>query len=159
MAAKKSKRADESKFDTILVAVDGSGHAVKAIRLAIELAKRFDSRLLMLSVYKHYSSLESAHSLARAGKLPEPPDVTLRAIGRDAVESAKERAKEAGLKKIEGTVKRGPPARTIVKFAKDKNVDVIIMGSRGLGDIEGFFLGSVSHKVSALAECTCIVVK
>ncbi len=159
MATKRSKRSEEPKFDSILVAVDGSGHAGKAVRVAIELAKRFDSRLLILSVYKHYSSLESTHSLVRAREVPEPPDVTLREIARDAVEWAREQAKDAGLKKVEGSVKRGPPSRTIVKFAKDKNVDAIVIGSRGLGDIEGFFLGSVSHKVNALAECTCIVVK
>lgn len=159
MATKKSKPAAEVKFDTILVAVDGSGHAGKAARFAIELARRFGSRLVILSVYKHYSALESTHSLVRAREVPEPPDVALREIAREAVEWAKKRAKEAGLKKVEGFVKRGPPARTIVKFAKDKNADVIMLGSRGLGDIEGFFLGSVSHKVNALAECTCIIVK
>ena len=56
-AKKKTNQSEEPRFDTILVAVDGSGHAGKAVRVAIELAKRFESRLLILSVYKHYSSL------------------------------------------------------------------------------------------------------
>jgi nucleotide-binding universal stress UspA family protein len=159
MSAQKPDPNEAVGFNTILVAVDGSGHAGKAVRFAIELAGRFDATLLILSVYKHYSSLESTHSLVRARQIPNPPDVTLREIAEDAVEWAKERGEEAGLRKVEGVVKRGPPARTIVKFAKQKKADVIILGSRGLGDIEGFFLGSVSHKVNALAECTCITVK
>jgi nucleotide-binding universal stress UspA family protein len=60
---------------------------------------------------------------------------------------------------VEGLVRRGPLARTIVQVAKDRGADAIAMGSRGLGDVEGFLLGSVSHKVSSLAECTCITVK
>ena len=44
-------------------------------------------------------------------------------------------------------------------IAKDRMVDAIVIGSRGLSDIKGLFLGSVSHKVGHLAECTCITVK
>jgi len=159
MAKKKSTSSEEPKFDTMLVAVDGSGHAAKAVKVAARMARQFGSRLLVLSVYKHYSSLESTHSLVRAREVPESPDITLRGVAQEAVESAKRYAEEAGVDGVETFVKRGPPARTIVKFAKDKDVDVLILGSRGLGDIEGFFLGSVSHKVSALSECTTITVK
>ncbi len=56
-------------------------------------------------------------------------------------------------------VKVGNPARTIVAFAARSGADLIVMGGRGHGDIEGFLLGSVSHKVSNLAECTCMTVK
>ena len=47
----------------------------------------------------------------------------------------------------------------IVDFARDQRADAIVMGSRGLGDVSGLLLGSVSHKVSHLAACTCIMVK
>ena len=49
--------------------------------------------------------------------------------------------------------------KTIAGLAQDRKADAIVMGSRGLSDIKGLFLGSVSHKVSHLAECTCITVK
>ena len=60
---------------------------------------------------------------------------------------------------IEHDLLFGNPADEIVEFAKQKQIDLIVMGSRGLSDIKGLFLGSVSHKVSHLAECTCITVK
>ena len=47
----------------------------------------------------------------------------------------------------------------IVAFAKDRGIDAIVMGSRGTGDMEGLLLGSVSHKVTSLAPCTCVTVK
>lgn len=146
-------------FDKIIVAVDGSGHSGKAVDIAIELARRFDSRLIVLSVYRHQSSFESSHSLVRARSTPQRPDETLKALAGEAVDRAVTRAKDAGLRHVSRRVRRGPPARTIIKEAKNENADAIVMGSRGLGDIGGLLLGSVSHKVTSLAECTCITVK
>ena len=74
------------------------------------------------------------------------------------VKHAKEHAQQAGVTKVRGFVKAGHPSRTIVKFAKDKNADLIVVGSRGLGDIEGYLLGSVSHKVTSLSDCPVLVI-
>lgn len=146
-------------FKTILVAVDGSDHALKAVDIAADLAQKYDAQLLVLSVYKHLSALETTHSLVRAEKELGSAEATLHDIAKDTVKTAKEHAKERGAQKVESFTKEGRPARTIVAFAKEKGADAIIMGNRGLGDITGFMLGSVSHKVSALAECTVITVK
>jgi hypothetical protein len=48
----------------------------------------------------------------------------------------------------------GRPATTILEVARDKNVDMIVLGSRGLSEPKALFLGSVSHKVVNLAERT-----
>jgi nucleotide-binding universal stress UspA family protein len=146
-------------FDTILVPVDGSDHAMKAVDTATNLASKYGSRLVVLSVYKHHSQLESTHSLVRTREEIEPPDATLKTLAQEVVDAAAARAKKNGAKQIETLVKRGQPARTIVQVAKQRGADAVIMGSRGLGDVGGFLLGSVSHKVSSLAECTCITVK
>jgi nucleotide-binding universal stress UspA family protein len=146
-------------FKTILVATDGSEHATKALDIACDLAQKYGARLLVLSAYRHHSSLESTHSLVHGSSEVEPPDATLGRLAREIVDQAVARAREKGAAQVEGLVRRGPLARTIVGVAKDRGADAIVMGSRGLGDVEGFFLGSVSHKVSSLAECTCITVK
>jgi nucleotide-binding universal stress UspA family protein len=165
MAARRRPDQARATFDkgpmlkTLLVAVDGSEHAARAVDTAIELAKAHGSRLLFLSVYKHYSRLESSHSLVRAREVPEAPDETLGALAKETAERAAAYARERGIEDVEAYARRGHPARTIVDLAKRKGVDAIVMGGRGLGDIGGFLLGSVSHKVCALAECTCITVK
>ena len=146
-------------FKTILVPTDGSEHAAKALDIACDMAQRWGSKLLVLSVYRHHSMPSSTHSLVGGAIEVEPPDATLGRLAREIMEAAVSRARERGVAQVEGLVRRGPPARTIVQVAKERGADAIAMGSRGLGDAEGFFLGSVSHKVSSLAECTCITVK
>lgn len=150
---------DPTNLDRILVAVDGSENAGRAVRLAIELARHFDSSVTVLSVYKHRSHMESSLSLVRTREVPTPPDEVMHDLAEEAVEWAGERFTEAGIDGVETMIRRGPPARTIVQTAKKMDADAIILGTRGLGDVEGFFMGSVSHKVNALADCTCITVR
>ena len=145
-------------FETILLATDGSEHANKALDIACDLAQRYGSKLIVLSAYRHHSMPGSTHSLV-GGVEVEHPDAALGRLAREIMEEAVGRARERGVTRVEGLVRRGPPARTIVDVAKQGGADAIAMGSRGLGDAEGFFLGSVSHKVSSLAGCTCITVK
>jgi nucleotide-binding universal stress UspA family protein len=144
-------------FETILVAVDGSEGALAALELAVELQKKCDSKLLLLCVYRHHSLLEGSMSMVRPDN-PENMDDSLREFSSGVVEQAKAFAAERGSREVRGFVKIGPPARTIVGFAKEREAKLIVLGSRGLGDIEGFLLGSVSHKVTSLAECPVMVV-
>jgi nucleotide-binding universal stress UspA family protein len=53
----------------------------------------------------------------------------------------------------------GHPAREIVEFAEKTGVDLIVMGTRGRGEIQGMILGSVSHRVSTCAKCSCLLVR
>lgn len=90
---------------------------------------------------------------------PDKPDKALKEYASEIVENAKQMARDAGFQKVTGYVKRGQPARTIIAFAKDHKIDLIVIGNRGSGDIEGFLLGSVSHKVTSLAHCHCLTIK
>lgn len=144
-------------FERILVAVDGSEGAKKALKLAAGVQKLCGGELLILTVFRHHSLLEASMSMVRPEE-PENLDDAMRGHAKQVAEEAKDIAVEAGASKVRGFVKGGQPARTIVKFGEEHDADVIIIGSRGLGDIEGFLLGSVSHKVTSLASCPVIVV-
>lgn len=146
-------------FKTLIAAVDGSAHATKALDQAAELTKSGGGKLIVLSVFRHHSPLETSHSLVKGKEEIEPPDATLGRLARETVDAAVARARERGASDVEGLVRRGPPARTIVEVAKERNADAIVLGGRGTGDLEGFLLGSVSHKVCSLAPCTCITVR
>lgn len=144
-------------FERILVPVDGSDAALAALEHAVNLQAKFDSELLLLCVYRHYSLLEASMSMVRP-ETPENLDDAMREYATEVVENAKKRATELGSKDVRAFVKSGQPARTIVNFAKDKNANLIVLGSRGLGDVEGYLLGSVSHKVTSLSHCPTLVV-
>jgi nucleotide-binding universal stress UspA family protein len=53
----------------------------------------------------------------------------------------------------------GDPARRIVEHADKNGIDMIVIGSHGLGDAAGLLMGSVSHKVTHLAKCPCVILK
>ena len=146
-------------YSKILVPYDGSSGAERALMQAAELAKLCDSQLIVVTVYRHHSMLEASLSMVRGSLEPGGNlDETMRQAARDAADYAKSHARDAGVEKVSAFIKAGPPARTIVQMAKEKECDLIVLGSRGLGATEGYLLGSVSHKVTGLAHCPVLVV-
>ncbi len=146
-------------FRTILVPSDGSIHAQKAVDIAADLAQKYASRLLLLTVYKPIAPMESTSTLIKSARELGISNPNIREFANQTVAEAAAQARERGATDVQTFIAKGHPARAIVDFAKQHGADAIVMGSRGLGDIGGFLLGSVSHKVSSLAACTCITVK
>jgi nucleotide-binding universal stress UspA family protein len=68
-------------------------------------------------------------------------------------------AKKAGVKKVDTVMLSGDPADAILNRAKKEKADLIVLGTRGFGELKGLLLGSVSHKVAARAHCACMTVK
>jgi nucleotide-binding universal stress UspA family protein len=175
-------------MDRILVALDGSDHSDKALNLAADLAEAHGAELLLAHVMssaplndveRRMAASEYADELtAWASDRPSPATGEFGASGHELLvhysdlahhfrEMIGKRLMAAAKKKLHGRridslqvmLADGDPAQTIVRLAKDRKADAIVMGSRGLSDVKGLFLGSVSHKVNHLADCTCITVK
>ncbi len=147
-------------FKTVLIAVDGSQHSLRALDTASGLVKLCpNARLIVVSVFRHMSLIQSSHSLVGGRQPLEKPDAALARLAGECVDEAVARAREQGVSDILGLVRRGPIARTIVQVANEQGADVIVMGSRGTGEVESLLLGSVSHKVCTIAERTCIIVR
>ncbi|WP_297798373.1 universal stress protein [uncultured Marinobacter sp.] len=145
-------------FKRILVAVDGSKSSFKAMDKAIALQKLTEAEIYLLCVYKHHSLFEASLSIGRPEGM-DIPDKVLSEYARDVVNHAKEHAIELGAVKVRGFVKAGRPSSVIVKFAKEKEADLIVVGSRGThSDKDGMLLGSVSHRVASRAKCPVLVV-
>ena len=147
-------------FERILIAYDGSVGAERALAKAIGLAQLCNAHLTVLTVYRHHSMLEASVSMVRGALEPGGNlDEAMRSAAREAADHAKTRALAAGgLAMVSAFIKPGQPARTIVAFGEEKGCDLIVVGSRGMGATEGYLLGSVSHKVTGLAECPVMVV-
>ena len=145
-------------FTSILVPFDGSPSATAALRYALDLSRLADgARVTLLTVYRHHSMLEASLSMVRPND-PGNMDDAMRTHAREVVEFGKNVALEAGHDRVQAFVKSGPAARTIVKFSEDRGMDLIVMGSRGMGSVEGYLLGSVSHKVTGLARTPVLLV-
>jgi nucleotide-binding universal stress UspA family protein len=148
-------------FKNILVALDGSKHAKRATVAATDLAQRYRSKLRFITVVKpppprvttelrHYMEIEN---------LKGTPTQFVSDAVQKILNEAEQHAKKKGLKDVKTVVQEGPAARSIVGYAKRQGVDLIVMGSRGLGTAERMLLGSVSHKVANLADCAVMTVR
>lgn len=144
---------------TILVPVDGSEHSKKALEFAADLCARLDGgKLSLLHVAQ---SLPHDRTLVLGGaaiSVRASPD-ELEEVGRKVIDAAREIAAEHGCTQVDASSELGDPAAKIVERAKAINADMIVMGSRGVSDLKGLVMGSVSHKVMHLAPCTCVSVR
>ena len=144
-------------FNRILVPFDGSDGALGALEKGVELQKLCGAELLLLTVYRHHSQLEASLSMVRAFE-PEQMDDIMRNHAREIVTLGKAEAEKLGARDVHAYVRNGPVARGIVHFADEHAVDLIVVGSRGLGSLEAYLLGSVSHKVTAISPVPVLVV-
>ncbi|AML52899.1 universal stress protein [Falsihalocynthiibacter arcticus] len=145
-------------FKSILVPFDGSQGAQTALRKALELrAICGECSLTLLTVYRHHSMLEASISMVGADQTGNLDEI-MRGHAKEVAENGKAIAAKAGYTDVRAFVKSGPTARVIVSFAQEHQIDLIVIGSRGLGSFEGYLLGSVSHKVTGLAACPVMVV-
>lgn len=136
-------------FKHILVAIDSSPCSQLAMPAAIEMAKKFDSEVLVLHVNEH------DHSRAAAFTLQSPAEAT--ALVGDAVHAARA-AGIAARAQVKDTV-AGHVAKVIVEVAGANGIDLIVMGSRGLSDALGLMVGSVTHKVMRASDIPVLVVR
>jgi nucleotide-binding universal stress UspA family protein len=144
----------------ILLATDGSANSRKALEFAVEMASRYDAELYVLHVIASMEIPVDILEYISAEDIEDSPaSVYLEKVGMKIIHQSEKECKATGCENVHTVVLRGDPADTILEFAKEKAVDVIILGSRGFRGIKGKLLGSVSRKVSHAAECTCIIVK
>ena len=144
-------------FYNILVPLDGSENAYRALEYAANLAKKFDSQINVLSVFRHHSYIEASISMVRPRE-PDNLDDVLSAYAREVVARGKAILQEQGVEKIRGFIRMGKPSKKILEFAKNHEIDRIVIGSQGNEDLSGYLLGGVAHKVTGLAKCPVLVI-
>ena len=135
-------------LDKILLAVDASDHARKAVPAAAELARAGSGRVRVL----HVRELEFAPATVVGGSPEE---------AQQLVDGVVEELEQAGVT-VEGAVLNstgGSPARAILEQAEDFGAGMVVLGSRGLSPLGGLLLGSVAHKVLQLSTCPVLVVR
>jgi nucleotide-binding universal stress UspA family protein len=140
------------KFSELLVALDGSSGSRLALDAAVALGSACRSRLHLLHV------IPKLDEYARFAHLIGPLIRELSLAGNGIVKEAAEVAARAGLSCIE-RVREGVPAVGLTEYAADEGVELIVMGSRGLGGKTNYALGSVSYQVAMRASTSVLVVR
>lgn len=149
-------------FEVILVPVDGSTPSLKAADMAGDLAAKYGAKLILLHVMGKAGSgriPEGLQELERIEHVTLTENDALESVAQEILSAARKQAQAQGANSIETVTRIGDSAKVIIEQARDSNTDLIVMGRRGLGDLTGLLLGSVSHKVAQLAECACLTVK
>ncbi len=143
----------------ILVATDASPVSNRAVVAAAEMAARFDVKLVILHVVRDMQLPAEVQQMAEVEKIVGARQEVLEYVGQRILKEAEERAEQAGAEEVETKLGDGDPASAIVNMAKANGVDLVVIGTRGLGDLKGMFMGSVSRKVTNICEVNCLVVR
>ncbi|MCP4335660.1 MAG: universal stress protein [Gammaproteobacteria bacterium] len=173
-------------FDSVVVAYDGSGHAAKALEIGATLAAR-DQASLGIIYAIDVEHMQLPVELRRMGEVehiiepmpnfqvdmkdaPHSLTSTMAQTSADSekamlrfadylVEQAQKSARTSGVKDTDARAVLGSPAEEVVDYAKARNADLIICGSRGFGRLKSLLLGSTSQKIAQLAECSCLTIR
>jgi len=142
----------------IVAATDGSEAAGRALALAAALAKSSDADLWILHVRgaEPKISTEALEAYARSEHMPL--DEARAIVSEEELLYASRLAVSHGVKCVRTELQSGDPAEVIVRSAREKHADLIVVGRRGRGRLAGLLLGSVSQKLVTLAPCAVLVV-
>jgi len=132
-----------SPLANLLVCIDGSEHAIRALSYGVKLAEKLGASITLLNVQERRLYESSPKAAEELGE--RVLSKALGSIGKRKV-------------KVSKKLEFGVPSDVIAEVAEKGNHDLIILGSRGLGTVERFLLGSVSDDVTHKAKCSVLIV-
>jgi nucleotide-binding universal stress UspA family protein len=146
-------------INKILVATDGSNLADKSLDFALDLAKKYSAEVTILTVVDLPSNSFWVQGTTFAPISSQKYLEKLEKFHKKILTEAVKKAKASAQIYVTKRLLDGRPAEKIIEVAKEGSFDLIVMGSRGLGGIKEFFLGSVSDRVADEASCPVLIVK
>ncbi len=139
-------------FESILLAVDGSQHGLHAARVAGDLARAVQaSELYVVVAYEPVPGYVKEPNLSEAL-------ATRKAEAQQVLQQAQDMIGSVSAR-IDPQMIEGSIAEAILDVADARKCDLIVMGSRGYGRLEGALLGSNSQKVASEAPCPVLIVR
>jgi nucleotide-binding universal stress UspA family protein len=135
----------------ILVAVDGSEHSGKVIETAIQYARLLSAKVVLVHCHKKFPTILGE-------PLRNEAIVTTLRKAEELIAPFTKRLREAEIG-VEERLMEDPAGAVIPDIARIEKCDLIIVGSRGLTNLEGLFLGSVTNRVLHTTPCSVLVVK
>lgn len=134
----------------ILTAVEESPHSYRAMVRAVEMAKTFHAKIVLLHVRQKVPDILGEPYYQKVlNRFVEEAEKTTKPL--------KKLLEDSGIEH-EVLILEGDPAKAISEAATDEKCDLIVMGTRGLTDFKGMALGSVSHKVLHATDCMVLLI-
>ena len=145
-----------SGYTTVLVGTDGSESSFRAVDRAAEVARDAGATLLLACAYRPMSEREVRDAQDALGG--ESYKVSGATPAEDVLRDAADRARSAGVKDVDIVAVEGDPVDELARLAKDRGVDLVVVGNRGLNSLAGRLLGSVPANISHRATCDVLIV-
>ncbi|OCA81246.1 universal stress protein [Pseudobacillus wudalianchiensis] len=143
-----------TKYENILIAVDGSEEAKKGFEKAIDIAKRNEAALHIVHIVDN-GYFASVEALAHAS-IPDYNEQQ----GKKLLAEYEQAAKEAGALSVHTVMETGSPKSLIPnRIANQVQADLIVCGATGIHGMERLFLGSVSEHITRTAKCDVLIVR
>ncbi len=138
-------------FKKIVVGLDGSKASEAGLRLACDMAQKYEAKLHLV----HTPQMEAVAYAAMAPCMVTvtPVQNELDAAGERVLEAGEAMAKDCGLSAVETHLTHGNAADGVLECAEKYGADLIITGRRGLGRVACLLLGSTSQRISHLSKC------
>jgi nucleotide-binding universal stress UspA family protein len=142
----------------MLIAVDGSEAALEGVRFAARIASQLSERDLVL-LYVRPSHTGAVFSLGAPGPIPEARlEQELSAVESEVLDEARAVLRQAGLDASQ-QLETGAPAAAICRVAEEGGFDLVVLGSRGHGELKSLLVGSTTDAVIHSACCPVLVVR
>ena len=141
----------------MLVAIDGSTYAAKALDYAVGLAEKCSASINIIHIVPEIDFLMSRLEPSKS-QFVKYINEGLEEAGRTILSESEKTVKTSNIN-VATFLKHGDTAEKIIETADEVKADLIVVGQKGLGFGEGFSLGSVVHKVSQQAKCPILIIK
>lgn len=141
-------------FQKVLVAVDGSAHAERAVEVAVDIARHYGSALTIVTVIPAPVVVTATEPWVP----PQLPDAEAHYY-RDILEKAKKKAEELGVTPKKADILEGHVVEELLTYIEKELPDLLVIGSRGLSTARRLLLGSVSDALVHHVKCPTLVVK
>ena len=147
-----------AQFSRIMVAFDGSKDSVKAVQLAASLSSKFSTELEVVHVFA-----SPAIGFSAASGMPIPDYSDMEEAAKDAGQKILSRglqvASDAGAKAKGELMEASSVVEALVEHAAKENIDLIVVGTRGMTGFKKLILGSVSSGLISHAHCPVLVAR
>jgi nucleotide-binding universal stress UspA family protein len=145
-------------FSSIVVGTDGSETAREAVTQAVEMARRLDASLHVVSAFEPVVGPGLRGAPASSQSADPQWVINLREEVDATLDEAAAIARDAGVA-VSVYARQGDAADAILDVAEERGADLVIIGNKGMTGAKRFLLGSVPNKVSHYAPCAVMIIR